>query len=76
LDARTFVRGRGEIAIQGLTKTFVGRSQTVHALDRIDLSVGEGEFLCIVGPSGCGKTTLLRILAGLELRQRRILDQP
>jgi NitT/TauT family transport system ATP-binding protein len=38
----------------------------VVALDNIDLSVKEGEFLCIVGPSGCGKTTLLRILAGLE----------
>jgi ABC-type nitrate/sulfonate/bicarbonate transport system ATPase subunit len=34
-------------------------------LDRIDLSVADGEFLTIVGPSGCGKTTLLRLLAGL-----------
>jgi NitT/TauT family transport system ATP-binding protein len=34
-------------------------------LDRIDLSVADGEFLSIVGPSGCGKTTLLRLLAGL-----------
>ena len=34
-------------------------------LDRIDLDVGDGEFLSIVGPSGCGKTTLLRLLAGL-----------
>jgi NitT/TauT family transport system ATP-binding protein len=34
-------------------------------LDRIDLTVADGEFLSIVGPSGCGKTTLLRLLAGL-----------
>jgi len=34
-------------------------------LDRIDLDVADGEFLCVVGPSGCGKTTLLRLLAGL-----------
>jgi NitT/TauT family transport system ATP-binding protein len=34
-------------------------------LDRIDVSVADGEFLSIVGPSGCGKTTLLRLLAGL-----------
>ncbi len=31
----------------------------------IDLTVGRGEFVCVVGPSGCGKTTLLRLLAGL-----------
>jgi len=35
------------------------------ALDNIDLSVGSGEFVCIVGPSGCGKSTLLHIIAGL-----------
>ena len=34
-------------------------------LDRVDIRVGEGEFLCLVGPSGCGKTTLLRLFAGL-----------
>jgi iron(III) transport system ATP-binding protein len=36
------------------------------ALDSIDLSIREGEFVCFLGPSGCGKTTLLRIVAGLE----------
>lgn len=32
----------------------------------IDLTIAEGEFVCLLGPSGCGKTTLLRLLAGLE----------
>lgn len=54
------------ISVRGLRKTF-DAAQSVIALDRVDLTVREGEFLCIVGPSGCGKTTLLRILAGLEL---------
>ena len=35
------------------------------ALEGVDLTVGDGEFVALVGPSGCGKSTLLRILAGL-----------
>lgn len=34
-------------------------------LSGIDMSIRQGEFVCVVGPSGCGKTTLLRVLAGL-----------
>ena len=37
----------------------------VPVLDRVSLTLDEGEFVSIVGPSGCGKSTLLRILAGL-----------
>ena len=38
----------------------------VRAVDSVDLSTKEGEFLVLLGPSGCGKTTLLRMIAGLE----------
>ena len=38
----------------------------VHAINGVDLAVGEGEYLVLLGPSGCGKTTLLRTIAGLE----------
>lgn len=58
------------VVIKKLTKVFNNRLKIVIALENLDLSVKEGEFLCIVGPSGCGKTTLLRILAGLEKQSR------
>ncbi|HSK54109.1 MAG TPA: ABC transporter ATP-binding protein [Jiangellales bacterium] len=35
-------------------------------LDRIDLDIAEGEFVCLLGASGCGKSTLLSLLAGLQ----------
>ena len=34
------------------------------AVDAVDLSVAQGELLCLLGPSGCGKTTLLRLIGG------------
>jgi NitT/TauT family transport system ATP-binding protein len=53
------------ILAEGVSKTFRrGQSETL-ALDGVDLSLGEGEFVAIVGPSGCGKSTLLRLIAGL-----------
>src|SRR6201990_1002503 len=39
---------------------------TRPAVDRVDLDVGDGEFVVLVGPSGCGKSTTLRMIAGLE----------
>lgn len=36
------------------------------AVRDLSLSVGEGEFVCLIGPSGCGKSTILKLIAGLE----------
>ncbi|MEQ8700183.1 MAG: ABC transporter ATP-binding protein [Bauldia litoralis] len=58
------------IFIRDIEKVFQAGDSSVRAIDRIDLTIAEGEFLCIVGPSGCGKTTLLRILGGLETPSR------
>jgi ABC-type taurine transport system ATPase subunit len=43
---------------------FAARDGAIRAVDRVSLSLGEGDLVCVVGPSGCGKTTLLRIIAG------------
>jgi NitT/TauT family transport system ATP-binding protein len=42
----------------------------IEVLGRINLTVREGEFVCLVGPSGCGKTTLLNIVAGFVVPTR------
>src|SRR6266496_6222764 len=55
-----------KLAINDVSKTFQSATGKVLALDRVNLQVNEGEFVCLVGPSGCGKTTLLNIIAGLE----------
>ena len=56
---------QAKISARQITKRYPVKGQEFTALDRFDLEVGEGEFVCIVGPSGCGKSTFLRILAGL-----------
>lgn len=54
------------VAVHDLWMTFPRRppATDIHVLEQINLTVGRGEFVCLVGPSGCGKTTLLNIIAG------------
>jgi len=54
------------IDIDTLRKEFGDDDGTIVAVEDLDLTIEDGEFLVLVGPSGCGKTTTLRCVAGLE----------
>ncbi|BCB77898.1 ABC transporter ATP-binding protein [Phytohabitans flavus] len=52
------------IQLNDLAKSFDGHR---YVVDRINLTIEDGEFISLLGPSGCGKTTTLRCIAGLEM---------
>jgi len=55
-----------KLEIKAVVKTFPRAEQAIIALDDVNLTVNDKEFLTVIGPSGCGKSTLLRCIAGLE----------
>jgi sulfonate transport system ATP-binding protein len=64
-DATVSSAIRDVITHDNVTKIFQTRQGEVHALDGIELSIRDKEFVCLIGPSGCGKSTILGIIAGL-----------
>jgi NitT/TauT family transport system ATP-binding protein len=54
------------VSVRNVSKSYGPAGGAVFALDRINLDVAPGEFVCLVGASGCGKTTLLNLIARLD----------
>ena len=54
------------VSIRGMKRHYVMSSETIRALDGIDLDIHEGERIILLGPSGSGKTTLLNCISALD----------
>lgn len=69
------------VRLEQISKIYEGG---VRAVDKVDFTVQDGEFVVLVGPSGCGKSTTLRMIAGLEdisegnlfIGERQVNDVP
>ncbi|MDY2729549.1 MAG: ATP-binding cassette domain-containing protein, partial [Clostridium sp.] len=54
------------IELKNVVKEYKMGELTIKAIDNIEFSINEGEFVVVVGPSGAGKTTVLNILGGMD----------
>lgn len=50
------------IKLNNISKHFYTRSQTIRAVENINMEVHKGDFIAVVGPSGCGKSTIIRMI--------------
>ena len=62
---------RAHVVVSEVAKEFeTGAADPFVALDDIDLTIDQGDFVSLLGPSGCGKSTLVRLIAGLDTPTR------
>ena len=54
------------VRLDNVSKQYGANGNALLALDRVSLTVHQGEFVCLLGASGCGKSTLLSLVAGLD----------
>ncbi|MFU2510487.1 ABC transporter ATP-binding protein [Pseudoalteromonas sp. ASV78] len=54
------------ISLNNIAKVYRSQNVETYALKNIDLSINQGDYICISGPSGCGKSTLLSLLGLLD----------
>lgn len=54
------------LVIENVSKIYPTSTGPYTVLDGVELSVGEGEFVCLIGHSGCGKSTLLNMVSGFN----------
>ena len=57
---------QGAVRLTEVSKRYGSGARGVLALDKVSLTVRQGEFVCLIGASGCGKSTLLSLVAGLD----------
>jgi NitT/TauT family transport system ATP-binding protein len=57
---------RRAVEVRAASVIYPAADAPVRALQEVDLTIAQGEFISLIGPSGCGKTTLLRVIADLE----------